>query len=160
MKQRIKNKFGTIKAFCQSSGINWFTVINAVAGRITNPETIANINFAIENTLPMPRFDVITDNDRQELQQALNERFCGSFTVFCRKYPNWDMNFVHAVINGRRKKKDEKFERMKFELINDTPFVYEFENIFDDAKPMKKRGRPKKNIVAAVIVAFIFFINI
>lgn len=153
MKQTIKNKFGTIKAFCQASGMNWFTVINAIAGRISNPQTIADINFAIENTQPIDRFPVITDDDRNQLKTALENNFCGSLTGFCKKYPQWGLNFVHSVMHGRRKKKNEKFERLKFELINDQPFVYDVENIFDDAKPLKKRGRPKKNIVAAVMIA-------
>ena len=145
MKQKIKNKFGTITAFCQASGLNWFTVINAVAGRITHTGTIAKIESAIENTNPIERFPVISDDDRAALKHSLETNFCGSLTGFCKKYPEWNINFVHGVIHGRRKKKDEKFERLKFMLINDAPFVTE--------PGAKKRGRPRKNIPAVLAMA-------
>lgn len=152
MKQKIKNKFGTIRAFCQASGMNWFTVINTAAGRITNPKIIAEIESAIENTAPIERFPAITDDDRATLKHSLESNFCGSLTGFCKKYPSWNINFVHAVIHGRRKKKDQKFERLKFELINDKPFCLPESGCNSTGK---KRGRPKKNIAAVLAMAAI-----
>lgn len=108
LKNKIKKKFGTIRRFCQTNGLNYTRVINILNERVKNPTYLSDMKFLISNTNPKHRDDIIyaKDSERARTLLFLNWK---SATSFCSKHKQFHPVFISHVLNGKKKRKDKRF---------------------------------------------------
>ena len=119
LKEQIKNKFGTVRHFCNSSGLKYQKVINVINSRVLDKTYISDLKFYIKNCDPNHRPDVIDTNDRERIRKMLylNHK---TMKAFCQKHREFSPVFLSNVINGKRKKRDARFKRLHKILSRQT----------------------------------------
>jgi len=106
----IKRKFGTIRNFCDSSGVKYHVITNAMTGRLSGQRSQRVLELAkqqINDFDLMPCVWCIDDNQRDFVKKGVKNKF-GTLQKFCEKYPEFTMTFVHNVIAGKRKRVDDR----------------------------------------------------
>ncbi len=113
LKKAIKAKFGSVGRLSDLSGFPYWTMINVLNERIAPekvPGLIAMIQEKFEETEPdADKF--IKPEEREFVRIMLISKF-KSIKNFCEKNPKFSMTFVSNVINGRRKKRDQRFKNL------------------------------------------------
>jgi hypothetical protein len=113
MKQQIKSKFGSVRAFAQASGIKYFTLVNFFTGRMKEEQATkfaAELPAIIESTNPNSE-KLIQDSERERLRVSIltNHK---SLRNFCKTNEEFSMTFVSNIIRGARKKKDARYNAL------------------------------------------------
>lgn len=113
LKKAIKTKFGSVGNFAVLSGLSYWTITNAFNNRIA----IDKIDFVLKEielkfrTTDSKNEKLIKPEEREFVRLMLVAKF-KSLQNFCNKNPKFSLTFVSNVINGRRKKKDQRFDSL------------------------------------------------
>jgi len=113
LKKAIKDKFGSVDQFCKLSGLSYWATINVLNGRISKdktPDLIDQIKIKL-NSVEASNEKLIKDEEREFVRIMLISKF-KSMKNFCEKNPKFSLTFVSNVINGRRKKRDQRFQNL------------------------------------------------
>lgn len=116
----IKRKFRTIRNFCESSGIKYHVMTNAITGRLSSPRSQDVLNTAkrqIAECELLPCVWCIDTDQREFVKNAVKNRF-GTLQNFCKNHPEFTLTFVHNVIAGKRKRVDDRVLAL-IETLND-----------------------------------------
>lgn len=119
LKKRIKAKFKTLKNFSDSTGYSYKDLNNFFAGRIGQQmvdDKYKILNQLLMDTKPVPDTKIITGSEREliRVQIAVNYK---NVTRFIEKNPGFTKTFISNVINGRRIRVDNRFQRLQ-KLVN------------------------------------------
>lgn len=107
----VYNKFGNVRAFCAQTGANYHTTTNLFNGRISerNIETVLEETKRLfEKTKAVKCVGCINNKERENVRIALATRW-KTMKSFCQANPSFSATFVHNVIAGKRKGKDERY---------------------------------------------------
>lgn len=114
IKTNIKSRFGSIRQFCELARFNYWTATNAFNGRMENEhmlDVLTDIERLIVTTPVPPCAKCINTQDREFVRVALITRW-KSIQKFVDNNPQFSMTFVHNVIAGKRKIRDERFNQL------------------------------------------------
>lgn len=113
MKEQIKSKFGSVRAFAKASGIKYFTLVNYFTGRMKEEQAakFASELPAIIEATNADSKGLIQDVERNQLRVELITKH-KSVRNFCKANPDFSMTFVSNIIRGARKKKDARFNEL------------------------------------------------
>jgi len=113
LKKAIKAKFGSVGRLADLSGFPYWSMINVLNERI-NPDKVPGLLSIIQEKFEQTKPDAdkfIKDEEREFVRIMLVSKF-KSLKNFCEKNPKFSMTFVSNVINGRRKKRDQRFKNL------------------------------------------------
>jgi hypothetical protein len=113
MKQQIKSKFGSVRAFSQASGIKYFTLVNFFTGRMKEEQAAkfeSELPAIIESTSANVE-SLIQDSERETLRVSILTKH-KSLRNFCKTNEGFSMTFVSNIIRGARKKKDARYNEL------------------------------------------------
>lgn len=115
LKIAIKNKFGTLKHFAYCSGLDYY-LLNKFFGRklgvLNMDEMKKNLPLILESTECKPHKNMISDEERENLRRRILVNY-RSVNQFITDNPHFSKSFISNVINGRRKKMDNRFHNLK-----------------------------------------------
>lgn len=115
IKSKIKKKFGTVSRFVkQSNELTPWTIIHALQGRFKDEKRmfiLDSIERSLKSIDPGPNPENIKKEDREFIRRIILIKF-GSFTSFCEKNPEFTVVFVSNVVSGKKKKSDDRFNRL------------------------------------------------
>lgn len=114
IKTNIKSRFGSIRQFCALARFNYWTATNAFNGRMENDhmlDVLSDIERLIVTTPVPPCAECINTQDREFVRVALITRW-KSIQKFVNANPKFSMTFVHNVIAGKRKIRDQRFNEL------------------------------------------------
>lgn len=117
----IKRKFRTIRNFCESSGIKYHVMTNAITGRLSSPRSQDVLNKAKQQIAEcelLPCVWCIDQDQREFVKNAVKNRF-GTLQNFCKSHPEFTLTFVHNVIAGKRKRVDDRVLAL-IDVLNQT----------------------------------------
>lgn len=117
----IKRKFRTIRNFCESSGIKYHVMTNAITGRLSSPRSQDVLNKAKQQIAEcelLPCVWCIDQDQREFVKKAVKNRF-GTLQNFCKNHPEFTLTFVHNVIAGKRKRVDDRVLAL-IDVLNQT----------------------------------------
>lgn len=117
----IKRKFRTIRNFCESSGIKYHVMTNAITGRLSSPRSQDVLNKAKQQIAEcelLPCVWCIDNEQRSFVKNAVKNRF-GTLQNFCKRHPEFTLTFVHNVIAGKRKRVDDRVLAL-IDVLNQT----------------------------------------
>lgn len=123
----IRTRFGSVKRFCdylkkQEIDLNYYTVTNAFSGRLKHDRNDLVIEF-IDIVLTTSQIEgnehLINDKDRFEIRMSIFENF-RNVRTFSKLYDQFTPVFVHNVISGKRKKRDQRFHELKKTLNHEV----------------------------------------
>lgn len=106
----IKRKFGTIRNFCESSGVKYHVITNAMTGRLPGQRSQKVLELAkqqINDFDLMPCVWCIDQEQREFVKKGVKNKF-GTLQNFCKNHPEFTLTFVHNVIAGKRKRVDDR----------------------------------------------------
>lgn len=106
----IKRKFGTIRNFCESSGVKYHVITNAMTGRLPGQRSQRVLELAkqqINDFDLMPCVWCIDQDQREFVKKGVKNKF-GTLQNFCKNHPEFTLTFVHNVIAGKRKRVDDR----------------------------------------------------
>lgn len=106
----IKRKFGTIRNFCESSGVKYHVITNAMTGRLPGQRSQKVLELAkqqINDFDLMPCVWCIDQDQREFVKKGVKNKF-GTLQNFCKNHPEFTLTFVHNVIAGKRKRVDDR----------------------------------------------------
>jgi hypothetical protein len=107
----IRDDFGSLKNFCRITKFNYYTAINAINGRLSERKTefILNQLMDLMVSTPKPNCDeCINDNEREMIRVQLLTKF-KTVRNFVKHHPGFSGTFIHNVIAGKRKIRDDRF---------------------------------------------------
>jgi hypothetical protein len=114
IKSNIKSRFGSIRHFCVLARFNYWTATNAFNGRLSNDhmlDVLSDIERLIQTTPVPPCSECINTQEREFVRVALITRW-KSIQKFVDNNPDFSMTFVHNVISGKRKIRDNRFNQL------------------------------------------------
>jgi|APFre7841882793_1041355.scaffolds.fasta_scaffold00405_5 hypothetical protein len=109
--EKVKTKCGTVKRFCTLSGLNYYTVTNALNNRLCETKTswiLEQIELELGKLQPVQCLECINTKEREKVRIALVTRW-KTMKSFCEAHPGFSQTFVHNVIAGKRKEKDGRY---------------------------------------------------
>lgn len=115
LKSRIKDKFKTLKNFSLASGLD-YKLINKFFGCKMAKSRIDDFAKLLENLLVETPYlgnpQEINSYDREYIRAkiVLNYR---SYNQFLSDNPSFSKPFISNVINGKRTRKDDRYNRLK-----------------------------------------------
>lgn len=113
LKKAIKEKFGSVYHFANVTGLSYWQTTNTLNGRISE-RNASDFLSTIEDKLTTTEAKnekVIKPEEREFVRLLLVAKF-KSLKNFCEKNPKFSLTFVSNVINGRRKRRDPRFENL------------------------------------------------
>jgi|LakMenE01Jun11ns_1017448.scaffolds.fasta_scaffold8770601_2 hypothetical protein len=120
LQKQIRTRFGSVERFCdylkkQEIDLNYYTVTNAFSGRLKHDRNEIVIEF-IDLVLTTSKIEgndhLITDKDRSEIRLSILQNF-RNVRTFSKLYDQFTPVFIHNVISGKRKKRDQRFHELK-----------------------------------------------
>lgn len=114
IKANIKLKFGSIRQFCAVTRFNYWTATNALNGRLELDHTLdvlTDMECLIIASPVQPCEECINTQDREFVRITLITRW-KSIQKFVDNNPEFSMTFVHNVIAGKRKIRDNRFHQL------------------------------------------------
>lgn len=117
----IKRKFRTIRNFCDSSGIKYHIMTNAITGRLSAPRSQDILNKAKNQIAECELLPCVwcIDNDQREFVKKMVKTRFGTLQNFCKIHPEFTVTFVHNVIAGKRKRVDDRMLAL-IDVLNQT----------------------------------------
>lgn len=119
LKTKIKNKFGTIERFIsEQKSLKRWTIIHALQGRYIEKRRfgiLKQIESIYKELDPVADPFLITNEEREFVRVSILIKF-GSMRNFA-KYSKFSQTFLSNVINGKKIRRDEKFNKL-ISLIN------------------------------------------
>lgn len=106
----IKRKFGTIRNFCESSGVKYHVITNAMTGRLPGQRSQRVLELAKQQIAEcelLPCVWCIDQDQREFVKKGVKNKF-GTLQNFCKNHPEFTLTFVHNVIVGKRKRVDDR----------------------------------------------------
>lgn len=106
----IKRKFGTIRNFCESSGVKYHVITNAMTGRLPGQRSQRVLELAKQQIAEfelLPCVWCIDQDQREFVKKGVKNKF-GTLQNFCKNHPEFTLTFVHNVIAGKRKRVDDR----------------------------------------------------
>jgi len=117
LKDRIKEKFGTLSNFSRLAGIDR-TALQIVFDKNTKPtkEELQKLNAACKSIKAVQTGNVIDPKKLERLRAAIDE--CGGVYKFCRDNPGdevtpgYDENQIYPLLSGKRKRNSDLLKRL------------------------------------------------
>lgn len=110
----IIRKYGSIRSFCKLTDQNYFTITNALTGRLSDASCeriVAHCVDLIESTERPTCIECIDDDTRESIRISVLTKW-RSMKRFCEKHPEFSITFVHNVIAGKRLNSDNRFREL------------------------------------------------
>lgn len=114
IKSNVKSRFGSMRQFCVLARFNYWTATNALNGRMEPDRTLdvlSDIERLIVSTPAPPCSECINTQEREFVRVALITRW-KSIQNFVNANPDFSITFVHNVIAGKRKTRDDRFNQL------------------------------------------------
>ena len=113
LKSRIREKFGTVRRFAELSGIPETQLRYLLSGKM-EVKKADNLMSEIKSKLnlkpkPDPRY--LGPEVRESIRRRIVVEY-RSVRRFCNQYPEFTPVLISNIITGRKKRKDEKIDRI------------------------------------------------
>lgn len=113
LKSKVREKFGTIRRFCEISGIPENQIRYLVSGKMEEKKSLQLIS-EIKSKLsikakPDPRY--LTPDVRETIRRRIVVEY-RSVRRFCNEHPEFTPVLISNIITGRKKRNDEKIDRI------------------------------------------------
>jgi len=113
LKSRIREKFGTVRRFAELSGIPETQLRYLLSGKM-EVKKADNLMSEIKSKLnlkpkPDPRY--LGPEVRESIRRRIAVEY-RSVRRFCNQYPEFSPVLISNIITGRKKRKDEKIDRI------------------------------------------------
>lgn len=116
LKQKIKDKFGTLKRFCDRGGLSIQTVQYELAIAKNSSQALKHIEKVL-NSLDPDDSDLTTEIiDRMKFEIDKH----GGVMAFCEKNPEFNKISVYQILNGTRKRMSTSVQ-MLMDRLNVKP---------------------------------------
>jgi len=109
LRDQIKYKFGSFKAFCNVTGIPYRSTLDAFNNLEFTKGGFKKINDAYRKKVNGDDvLMIISDEDREAIRVFIVTKF-KTYTNFCIKHPDYDVVYLTNIIKGRLRRRTSKY---------------------------------------------------
>lgn len=113
LKADIRKKYGSMYNFCKIASISYSKLNMFFVGRMRKQaeEKMYNeVRALVDTLLNQMANQTMTEEERKNIRGIIFSKF-KNVRTFCLDHDEFSITFVSKVVNGQRRKKDEKYER-------------------------------------------------
>ena len=113
LKANIRSKYGSMHNFCKIAGISYSRMNMFFVGRLrkdTEEKMYNDVKVLVDSLLNQMVNQIMTEQERKSIRGIIFSKF-KNVRTFCLDHDEFSITFVSKIVNGQRRKKDEKYER-------------------------------------------------
>lgn len=113
LKADIRKKYGSMYNFCKIASISYSKLNMFFVGRMRKQaeEKMYNeVRILVDTLLNQMANQTMTEEERKHIRGLMFSKF-KNVRTFCLDHDEFSITFVSKIINGQRRKKDEKYNK-------------------------------------------------
>lgn len=113
LKADIRKKYGSMYNFCKIASISYSKLNMFFVGRLRkeSEEKMYNeVKVLVDSLLNQMANQIMTEDERKNIRGIIFSKF-KNVRTFCLDHDEFSVTFVSKIINGQRRKKDEKYNK-------------------------------------------------
>lgn len=115
LRKNITTKFGTIKYFCKVGDYGYGSFKAFLNSPLEHKDQVDEASITCDRLVVNHIDGNITDEIREKIRLCIfkwNDYNPGSYTKFCSKHPEFNMNYLSNIVNGKLKHETPKYKKL------------------------------------------------